>query len=180
MLTIWCSIDSSQVKDLPKVLVNVRGSPVESKDSIKALGVQIDKELNTSPHWEKEERQLLEEYVSSETCLHKSNPQWWSPLRYFPFFTMRVLSGWCQSLTRSVWERWQIFTLERSVWLFVTKGNGLAVMKSQQWQKGCHLIGVYVSQHVQLQSTYTLTQQHPVQFLQKIEETWHHIFIWWL
>jgi len=37
-------------KDKPNVLINVKGSPVESKDHIKALGIIIDKELSWRPH----------------------------------------------------------------------------------------------------------------------------------
>jgi len=37
-------------KDNPKVLVNVKGAPVESKDQIKALGIIIDKGLTWQSH----------------------------------------------------------------------------------------------------------------------------------
>jgi len=37
-------------KDQPKVLVNVKGTPIESKNQIKALGIIIDKEILWRPH----------------------------------------------------------------------------------------------------------------------------------
>lgn len=37
-------------KEQNKVLINVKGSPVELKDCIKALGIQIDKDLSWKTH----------------------------------------------------------------------------------------------------------------------------------